>query len=162
MNTSLAPLAGATRESARVVAVELGDKNQPPRLWVEVFAQSTCGSCSASSTCGQGVLQRWFARKSRCYPVACERSDVELLAVGQWVEVEIPEGTLTRASLLLFVLPLLAMLVGAALGDALFGHELAVGLGGLAAFFAGLWLVRRLESRDFFALSQPRLCPPAS
>ena len=145
------------RERARVVAVQLEDNRKTARVWVEAFAKSTCGDCNASDTCGQGVLSRWFERKARCYAVECDRDQAALLNVGRWVEVEIPEGVLSKASMLVFMLPLLCMLAGAALLNALYGHELGVALGGAFAFWLGLLLVKKLETSPLLGIQPPRL-----
>lgn len=152
--------ANVIREPARVVAVQLDAKSESARVWVEAFANTTCGDCHVSGTCGQGVLSRWFQRKARCYPVECDKDRAALLNVGSSVEVEIPEGVLTKASMLVFALPLLSMLLGAAIFNRLFSSELAVALGGVLAFWLGLVSVRRIESSPLFGLQQPRLCDP--
>lgn len=150
------------RERARVVAVEMNDEREFAHVWVEVFVKSTCGDCSASSTCGQGVLSRWFSRKRRCYPVECSREDAALLNVGRWVEVEIPDGALASVSLMVFVLPLLSMIVGALLFSAMNTSELGVALGGGLFFYLGMRAVRWLESSRWLSVPQPRLAPGAS
>jgi len=148
------------REPAKVVAVQLDGKSEFARVWVEAFAKNTCGDCKVSGTCGQGVLSRWFQRKARCYAVECERDRAALLNVGSCVEVEIPEGVLTKASILVFLLPLLSMLLGAVIANRLFSSELGVALGGVIAFWVGLVSVRRIESSQLFGLQQPRLSDP--
>ena len=152
----------SSRERARVVAVELReyerDFNNKALVWVEVCAKSTCGDCSISSSCGQGVLGRWFQRRPRCFPIACDRDQAALLHVGRWVEVESQDGVLLRASLLVFMLPLFCMLLGAIALNLLVEHDLSVVIGGALAFIVGFKLVRWLESGPWLGLQQPRLC----
>lgn len=118
---------GIMLELARVVAIpakqssqtEVRNRNAAQAdenvLWVETLVQSSCGSCSAKSTCGHSILARWFGRKRQCMPVRCRTGEASLLSVGQWVEVGVPESVLLRASLLAYVLPLLGILLGAVL-----------------------------------------------
>ncbi len=148
----------ASRERARVVAVERNPGASRAQVWVEVVARSNCGSCEASAGCGQGVLSRWFQRKLRCYPVECGADQAALLNVGRWVEVEIPEGVLARASLLVFIVPLCGMLLGAALFNAWIAHDLAVAIGGLLGFCATAAGLRRAMLNNGFGLQAPRLC----
>ena len=152
------PPQASTRERARVVMVDRQQNAGKAQVWVEVVARSSCGSCSASAACGQGVLSRWFQRKARCYPVECEQDQAALLSVGRWVEVEIPDGVLVRASLLVFLYPLLGMLLGAALFNAFYNHDLGVALGGVAGFLAGFAFARGHASGSGRGLQQPRLC----
>ena len=56
---------------------------------VETFQQSTCGSCAAKQSCGQGVLGRWFAAKQHHFDVSCDAKTAKTLAIGQWVELSL-------------------------------------------------------------------------
>lgn len=147
-------------ERARVIAVEQSDGGDQCALWVETFQQSTCGSCEAKASCGQGVLGRWLGRGTHCVRVLCEKGQAELFTVGQWVEIAVPDGLVVRASLLMYIIPLLAMILGAALAQSVVagGGDFAAivgGLGGFALSLLGIRLYERsvLNSRA----NQPRL-----
>lgn len=146
-------------ERARVVAVQPQVPGKTGMLvWVEAFHRSTCGDCAASDTCGQGVLGRWFQRKARCYPVTCDTSVAPLLTVGQWVDIAVPNGTLVKASLLVFIAPLIMMIIAAVIADALFTADSLVLLGGVLGFISGFLIIRRIEQFDFFGqFEQPRI-----
>lgn len=80
----------------------------------------------------------------------CERSQIQLpmpkdrqLHVGQEVLVAIPQGTFIRASLWVFLWPLLTMLIGASLGQWLFATEAWVAISGLLSLLLGLFIMRR-------------------
>lgn len=80
----------------------------------------------------------------------CERSQIQLpmpkgmqLLVGQEVLVAIPQGTFIRASLWVFLWPLLTMLIGASLGQWLFATEAWVAISGLLSLLLGLFIMRR-------------------
>ena len=141
-----------TREKARVIAVE------HRCLWVETFKRSTCGDCEASSACGQGALSRWFARRPQSLRVICGAGEAELYTVGQWVEIGIPEGVVAKVSVMVYLLPLMAMIVSGALMQSLLGNDLAVLTGLVAGFWIGLRLVRAYaERRENDLAFQPRL-----
>lgn len=145
-------------ERARVIAVEDTDSTDSCALWVETFQQSTCGSCEAKASCGQGVLGRWLGRGSHCIRVLCDKGQADLFTVGQWVEIGVPDGLVVKASLLMYIMPLVAMIMGAAAGQALFAGDLAAIMGGIAGFTAGLVLARWYELLTIDARSnQPRL-----
>ena len=110
-------------------------------ILVEVQRQSACGSCASEGGCGTSVLGTWFARgKSRVRV----RSSLSLSA-GEAVVVGLEETALLRASLLLYLLPILALLGGAVAGTGLAGAgggDWPGIAGGLLGFAAGLAVSR--------------------
>jgi sigma-E factor negative regulatory protein RseC len=126
-------------ETGRVVAVE------PEALWVETIRQSTCGSCAANRGCGHGLLNRIVDGRTGYIRVLAGPSGTAGCAVDDQVRISIPEQVILRGSLVVYVLPLLFMLAGAAGADSLWsagGSELA-GIGGAAAGLGlGFALVR--------------------
>lgn len=119
-------------ESGTVVALD------GHAVWVQTIRQSTCGSCSARKGCGQGALARMTDGRANQVRVrnTCGAS------VGDQVVLGIEESQLLRASLLVYALPLLALLVGALLGGGFWpGQDLAAIVGGGIGLAAGfLWL----------------------
>ncbi|BES72486.1 alginate biosynthesis regulator MucC [Marinobacter nanhaiticus D15-8W] len=116
-------------ESGTVVALE-GDE-----VWVQTIRQSSCGSCSARKGCGQGALASITDGRANQVRVrnTCGAG------VGDHVVLGIEESQLLRASLLVYALPLLGLLVGALVGAGLWpGLDLAAiasgGLGLTAGF----------------------------
>ncbi|MGB5326283.1 MAG: SoxR reducing system RseC family protein [Pseudomonadales bacterium] len=155
--------AGTAIERARVVWVQRGKGSDDSTVWVEAFQRSTCGACNARDACGQGVLQRWFARRQRHYPVRCAASQAGLLSVGQWVEIAVPEGALSRAALLAYLLPLAGMLLAAILAEQIGLADLLVALCGGFGLYAGVLCSRRLAlPRRGAAELEPRLLRLAS
>lgn len=102
-------------ETGRVVAIEAD------AIWVETIRQSTCGSCAARQGCGHGLLNRMadgrsgYVRVLRGEPPA----DGGHCAVNDQVRISIPEAVILRGSMIVYMLPLLSMLLGAALAGAL-------------------------------------------
>ncbi len=123
-------------ERGQVLAVA-GD-----RVRVAVERHSACGSCKARAACGQGMMQA--LRRERCHEVEARCSLP--VQVGDLVVVGVAEELAVRSALLVYVLPLLALLAGALLADALGlneGWSILAALGGFALAVAGLYLYNR-------------------
>jgi sigma-E factor negative regulatory protein RseC len=127
-------------ETGRVVAVEATEG----ALWVETIRQSTCGSCAANKGCGHGLLNRIADGRSGYVRVLSGAVMAEECAVDDQVRISIPEQVILRGSMLVYMLPLLCMLAGAAGADSLFtGAAQSVAVGGAVAGLAlGFGLVR--------------------
>ena len=120
---------------AVVVAEAGGD------VWVEVPGRApTCGSCKTADACQTGLLG--LSAGPRRY-----RLENRIGArVGDRVQLTVAEGTVWRASLMSYVLPLLLAIGGAAVGQFAAGDVGAV-LGMLAGLGCSLLLLRRNELR---------------
>ena len=112
------------------------------RLLVEAERQSSCQSCAVKSGCGTSVLAKWFDRKHLRFYVDKPVDSVSAeIAVGDRVLVGLQESALTQGALMVYLLPLLAM-IGAALladswlSDSFYWRDLIVA----ASAFAGLVL----------------------
>ena len=90
-------------EHGRVVSVE------DSTVWVETVRKSTCSSCSAKSGCGQHLIEKYRNSNSHSYI----RATAGHLALkkGDEVIIGIPEHSLMKASMLIYLLPLLAMML---------------------------------------------------
>ncbi|AMG13125.1 TPA: transcriptional regulator [Vibrio vulnificus] len=107
--------------------------------------QTSCSSCSSQKSCGTGVVSKAFGNKSLLWHLETQRR----LHVGQVVEIGIPEQSLLQSAMLVYLLPIVAMLLGA-----LFGHlvlspwlemgEGAVVLTSLLFAFIGILLAKKL------------------
>ena len=113
----------------RVTVVETASSG----IWVEAVQRSACASCNARSGCGQHTLSQ-LGRTMRLW-VPTDR----ILHVGDEVLLELPAGGLAFSALTLYGLPLLLLIVGAALGAqnseimAIIGGLLGLGIGFIAA-----------------------------
>jgi len=94
--------------------------------WVASEAPSSCGAC-AGKGCGSSVFNRlWHPDNPEFHvdnPIGAQP--------GEAVVVGLPDGALLKASAAAYVVPLLALLLGAALGQLLGSGELAAALGSL-------------------------------
>lgn len=104
----------------------------------EVLMDETgCGRCHEEGGCGGHNIGKMLCASPRTFQV-CNPGNS---AVGDRVTVVIAEGAVRRSALLAYVVPLLALLVGALGGSALAGE-----LGAIAGAVSGLlgaWLVLR-------------------
>lgn len=118
---------------AVVVAIEGSE------AWVELPARApSCGNCPSSDACQDGLIGA---------PAAPRRYRLENTIgarVGDRVQLGVADGTLWRASLASYGLPLVLAIVGAAAGQALAGDGGAVA-GTLCGLACGLALLRRKE-----------------
>lgn len=125
-------------ETGRVVAVDAQG------LWVETVRRSTCNACSLRQGCGHGLLERIHEGQRGLIRVLPREGDATDCKVDDQVRISIPESLLLRGSLLLYVLPLLTLLAGAALGAVLSpaAADPAAMLGAALGLVLGLAVVR--------------------
>ena len=95
------------KESGEVVKVE-GDV-----IWVKTQVTSTCNSCAAKSNCGTSSIAKVFGDKSVVNQVKNE-FDAKL---NDQVEIGIPEHSLVKGALLLYLLPLVSAISFALIGQ---------------------------------------------
>lgn len=121
-------------------------------IWISADRHSACSACSAKKSCGQGAMSDWASGKS------VEMSVVNpaglLPQVGQTVVIGLEEGSLMRASVLVYLLPLLVLVVLAMVARGLGageGVQVLSGLLGLVAGFAAVrWYTGRQEAEHCY------------
>ncbi|MDX5300342.1 MAG: SoxR reducing system RseC family protein [Gammaproteobacteria bacterium] len=122
-------------ESGRVVALE-GEG-----VWVQVIRQSACQSCSARKGCGQAALAGMSG--GRAHQVWIENP---LGAqVGDQVRIGVSEAAMLRASLLVYLVPLLALMLAAVVASGAGLGEGWVVLSGGTGLVFGFGMVRYLQ-----------------
>lgn len=135
-------------EHATVIAIE-GDLAE-----VEAQRRGSCGSCAAKGACGTSLLDRFLGRR----PLRLRVRNELAANPGDQVVIGVPESALLRAAAAAYLVPLIALILGAIGGQALAGlldfglTELAATLGGVLGFLLSLrWLSahsRRLAMDD--------------
>ncbi|MGI0115919.1 SoxR reducing system RseC family protein [Zooshikella sp. RANM57] len=103
-------------EQGQVMAVE------PGAVWVQTFRRTACGKCQAKSGCGHNLIEKLVPDRQHAYIKALNDYTVQ---VGDEVVIGIEENTLINASVLVYLLPLCALLFGLLLGHWWQLHELA-------------------------------------
>ena len=105
---------------------------------VETVRTSSCQSCEAKSTCGQGSIAKVVGQKS-CIISALNPLSLQ---VGDEVVLGLEETTLVKSALLVYLLPLILMMAGAGVFQWLYGaSDLVTAFGGGVGFLAGFALV---------------------
>ena len=102
-----------------------------------------------------GELEVCFERPEACaHCGACGGQKTETLVkipgsvpVGRWIDVDMPEGQVLKASLLAYVIPLVMLLGGLALGSVLFEQEVWWAVTGIVCMCLS-WLVLRLIDKN--------------
>ncbi|WP_100640007.1 SoxR reducing system RseC family protein [Marinobacter salexigens] len=126
-------------ETGKVVAVTEG------YAWVQTIRANACQSCSARHGCGQKLLAT--ATSGRANQVRVVNS--VNAQVGQSVTLGIGESALLGASLLVYALPLLLMVVASLAGHQLFGgNDFAAMTGAAAGLATGFAISRKLQRRN--------------
>lgn len=134
-------------ETGRVVAVKDG------RAWVQTIRASACESCSAKSGCGQRVLASATAGRANQVLVTNHLNAL----VGDEVSIAIEESALLSASLLVYAVPLLLLVLGAVTGQQWFpGQDAGAVAGAIAGLAAGFGIARMVQSRAGYGY-QPTL-----
>lgn len=101
---------------------------------VEVQRRTACGGCASQDGCGTSVIAAWFGRRPSRLWVRAPTP----VRVGETVVVSLPEAMLLQASLLMYLLPVLGLVGGAALGSLLAGAATGGDLPGIAGGVLGL------------------------
>jgi len=129
-------------ETARVIS---RDGN---RVVLELQRGSACGHCEMSQGCGTGALGRLLGKRLRPLVIETEKD----CQPGDEVELALPEASLVRASLLVYGLPLLGMLLGGSTASLFYVSDWLVPVASIAGFAAGFGCAvictSRLEDRD--------------
>ncbi|MEQ1558799.1 MAG: SoxR reducing system RseC family protein [Methyloglobulus sp.] len=115
------------------------------QVWVEGGQNSACGGCLQKASCTTNALGSVLKKKS----VRVD-SDIEL-KIGDNVMVAIDEAVLLQASLLLYLLPLIALFTGAGLADWLLADniryaDLWIAASALSGFLLCLWLINKAQN----------------
>ena len=128
-------------ERARVIAVKNG------QLLLEAQTRTACQGCEARKGCGTSVLSGWVGRKFTRF----QAQNTVDAAVGDEVIVGLAEDAMLKGSILVYLMPLLAMIVSAVLADSLVApdagaRDLLVMVAAIAGFVLMLAASRLLLS----------------
>jgi sigma-E factor negative regulatory protein RseC len=119
-------------------------KTEARSALVEADFAGGCGSgMCAKGGCGTALLAQMFSQKPRAPLRVANPIDAR---IGERVIVGVEEGSLLRATLLVYLLPLALFLAGASAGGQAADGDAPAVLGGLAGLFLG-WLAARRWSR---------------
>jgi len=129
-------------------------KAQYGRVEIQMQRQSACNHCELSQGCGTGAIGRLLGHRSR--PLVID-SNFELRP-GDKVTLGLSDSGFLKASLLIYGLPLITLLVTAIAGHWLFnGSETMVLLSAVSGFCGGLMISARLAKQRFSQQFYPRI-----
>lgn len=120
-------------------------------IWVESLQRSACDTCNARSGCGQRTLSQLGHTIRLWVPSTAKHH------LGQQVLLQLPSGGLALSALLLYGIPLLFLLLAAAIGQ-VYGELPAIGAA-VVGLLLGL-LVGRLTTQKYRHLWQPQINNP--
>lgn len=135
-------------EPGRVVGL------QGAEAWVQTVRQGACQSCKVRSGCGQRLLTELSGGKASQVRVR----NVLQAQVGDQVLLGIGETALLRASLLVYLVPLLGLVAGAVLAHRLLGlGDAGAALVALSTMLAAFFPVSLYQRRSVSGQFQPVL-----
>lgn len=91
---------------ATVTSVE--HSNGTHQVQVSCEQQTSCNSCKSQKSCGTGMVSKALGSKAHYWKIHTNQS----LQEGQIVEIGLPEKSIVLSALVVYLLPLLAMIVG--------------------------------------------------
>ena len=131
-------------EIGQVIAEE-GDT-----VWVQTQSKTGCSSCKVSSTCGSGIVNKAFSHKVFVTPL---KNSINA-HINDEVEVGINEDLVLKASLVVYMLPLVCLILALAISSFLLPNLTELGsimsaAAGLAVGFLGVrWFAHRKSQRQ--------------
>jgi sigma-E factor negative regulatory protein RseC len=126
------------------------------QVWVESGQSSACGGCLQKASCTTNAIGSVVKKKS--VPVDC---DIQL-KTGDQVMVAIDENLLLRASLLLYLVPLIALFAGAGMADWLLTDnalnvDLWIAGSAVLSFAVSLWLINKIQRLLLLSSRRPAI-----
>ncbi|WP_151704125.1 SoxR reducing system RseC family protein [Nitrincola alkalilacustris] len=112
---------------------------------VRTVRKSACDSCQAEAGCGQKRITQLLIREAT--DMAIDNPQCLDVRVGSQVLIGLNEGALVRASLILYLLPLVMMILAALVSSQIFHHELWQILSAVTGLLAGFLCGRILSAR---------------
>lgn len=130
-------------------------------VWLQADRRIGCERCEAGQGCGGGLLGKLVGGRGIDIAVPLNRVGViPDLSAGDTVVIGFPEASLLQGSLLAYALPMLLMLIGAGLGNALLDSDLSTVMGAVLGAVLGWLIARKLSERYNFQPSLLRKSTP--
>ncbi|MDD7568890.1 MAG: SoxR reducing system RseC family protein [[Actinobacillus] rossii] len=132
-------------ERAVVIGYEAG------KAIVKCQSKSACGGCAAKTACGSSVLSELTGQH---HEHVFRITTITPVAIGQYVEIGLPERSLLQSVWLIYVLPLMAILVSTFIGNQFFNHELSIAafifLCTTATFLSVHFYTKKIQKKSAF------------
>lgn len=137
----------------RALIVGVTNDQQQPMALLEVERKTACGLCGQTRGCGNRIWGKLFHHQQGQFSA---KNSIQA-AVGQSVIVAIDERSVMHAALLLYFLPIVTMLIVAAIAQALFENELAGLAGALVGLCGSLFWVKGFLAARPHGFSHPEI-----
>lgn len=110
--------------------------------------QTSCSHCASQKSCGTGIVSKAIGNKSHSWTLTTQ----EIVKPGQTIEIGLPEKNLIQFASVVYLLPLIAMMIGALVGQSFVGPLLGGGEGWtilISVIFmgGGIWLARHFSTK---------------
>ncbi len=115
---------------------------------IRLEANAGCAGCGSRQTCASGDAA----------PLLIELAVPGKVQAGAHVTIAMPAASLTLAALLGYLLPPVALLIGAIVANLAFGSDLAAVLGAVLGLFAGVLVARLTATLAFGRTLSPVIC----
>lgn len=115
---------------------------QNGRALLRYGSSSGCGSCGARKTCGSYALSKIGPNTEHELEIAIEQPLVE----GQKIEVGIPEGSLIRSAMLVYLTPILGLFIFAGFAQSFDIEQFWVAISGVVGGVIGFFTARKLAT----------------
>lgn len=125
-------------ETGHVLEVEAG------HAWVACRRQVECARCARGEGCGGGIIGKMLG--DRLHRVRAATGGLSV-APGDRVRIGLDEDAVMRAAFVVYLVPLAAAVVAAALAWNLVGGDASAALGAVAGLGGGLVWARRYSRR---------------
>ena len=117
---------------------------------IRLEANAGCAGCGSRHTCASGDAA----------PLMIELAVPGKVQAGARVTIAMPAASLTLAALLGYLLPPVALLIGAIVANLAFGSDLAAVLGAVLGLFAGIFAARLTAALAFGRMLSPVIRDP--
>lgn len=136
MMTALATVS-AVRENVQMFDIELSCDQQ-----------TSCSSCASQKSCATGIASKVAGKKALHWNLTTSRS----VKVGQVVEIGFPEKSLIQSAAVVYLVPILALFIGALFAQWLIVPQFGLGEGCIilsAVLFsiAGIVIAKQLSKK---------------
>lgn len=92
------------------------------RVTVGCQQETSCGHCSSRNNCGTGIVSKALPGKEHQWQLTTDTK----LHVGELVEIGLPEKNVLQSALVVYMVPLLFLILGAGMSEALFSGNEAI------------------------------------
>lgn len=134
--------------TALATVTSVTETKQGYRVALSCEQQTSCSHCASQKSCGTGIVSKAVGNKSHVWTLTTQ----DLVKPGQTVEIGLPEKNLLQFASIVYLFPLITLMIGALLGQSVFGPLLGGGEGwtilcSIAFMGAGIWLARHFSTK---------------